>query len=409
MKALLLFHLRVGARVAMRSFAPLFSAILAFIMLQMYPAAAVSGIARSAFAPEPALSEVAWIAVLVFALPIWAAPRLAHGLNGWLRHLPISSVGNRSGLFLALVVAQMPLVIGLALLALVAHLQNRPVLFGILRWSLVVAAAALAATPARRRLLSAPLAFGAGALALQGDWTRLLLAVVFLAAALWLAGGLREPPRRKPWRPAGPILDYRISWRALGWRMIPCFALSLVFLGATALFISNNELTGSLAAGAARFGGGLACVFFLASLAEKLAMRRPVWPLARSFPMSSGQRIATDATFLGLHTLPLAAVAAALDMAAALAVLSLLPFACLRAAAFMRRVAGRRTGAGAYLTEGAFAAALLALLPWSPVLALASAVPAFFAAREAERCQKVTRWMELHYASAGDAFSWEDR
>jgi hypothetical protein len=86
-----------------------------------------------------------------------------------------------------------------------------------------------------------------------------------------------------------------------------------------------------------------------------------------------------------------------------------LPFACLRAAAFMRHVAGQRTGAGAYLTEGAFAAALLALLPWSAALALAATAPAFVVAREAERGQKVTRWMELHHASAGDALSWEDR
>jgi hypothetical protein len=409
MKALLLFHLRVGVRVAVRSFAPLFSAILALIMLQMYPAAAVISISRSAFAPHPSLSDVAPIAALVFALPVWAAPKLAHGLNGWLRHLPISGIGNRWGVTLALMVVQMPLALGLALLAMVAHMQNMPVSLGILRWSLVLPAAAMAATPARRRILSTSLALAAGALALLGGGAPMLLAATFLAAAPLLAGGLREQPRRRSWQAAGPLLDFRIAWRALGWRIASCYVSGFISIAAATLFISNNELAGSLAAGTARFGGGLACVLFLASLAEKLAVRRPVWPLARSFPLSSGQRIATDATFMGIHALPLVAAAAMLETSAALSIVAFLPFACLRAAAFMRRIPGRRTGTGAYLAEGAFAAALLALLPWSAILALAATVPAFGFARETERRQKVTRWMELHHASAGDTLSWEDR
>jgi hypothetical protein len=106
MKALLIFHLKAGVRVAVRSFAILFSSLLGVIMLDINPAGVVTGLAASVFAHRPSISALApWIA-LAFLIPFLAAPRLFHGLNGWIRHLAFDSVGNRRGMAVALGIVQ---------------------------------------------------------------------------------------------------------------------------------------------------------------------------------------------------------------------------------------------------------------------------------------------------------------
>ena len=73
----------------------------------------------------------------------------------------------------------------------------------------------------------------------------------------------------------------------------------------------------------------------------------------------------------------------------------------------MRALGERRTGSAAFSLEGFALAASIALVPR---LALASAAagayPAFLAARDAERGQKVSRWRELHHRAFGDPLSW---
>jgi hypothetical protein len=49
-----------------------------------------------------------------------------------------------------------------------------------------------------------------------------------------------------------------------------------------------------------------------------------------------------------------------------------------------------------------------ALLQWTAICWLAAAPLAFYAARRAELHQKVTLWLELHYATVGDSLSWSD-
>jgi ABC-type multidrug transport system ATPase subunit len=76
MRALLVFHLRAGARIAIRSFAPLFSTILALIILNVDPAGAVIGFATAVFARRPAMAALAPVVLIAFLLPVWAAPKL---------------------------------------------------------------------------------------------------------------------------------------------------------------------------------------------------------------------------------------------------------------------------------------------------------------------------------------------
>jgi hypothetical protein len=177
-------------------------------------------------------------------------------------------------------------------------------------------------------------------------------------------------------------------------------------LGVAALFIRNNELAGRLFAGTARFGASMAIVVFLSTLSEKLAVRRPVWPWARSLALSSSRRVLADAVFLAIHATPLLLPAALIHVPSALAVLLLLPLLSSRAAGHMRRISERRTGNAAFVLEGFFASAVLALLPWTLLLALAAAPAAFLSARNLDSRQKVTRWLEKHHDAGGDSLSW---
>lgn len=177
-------------------------------------------------------------------------------------------------------------------------------------------------------------------------------------------------------------------------------------MGAAWAFVANNELAPEHVRLAARLGGGLATVLLLASLGESLAVRRPAWPWSRSLPWTAAQRVRSDALFLALHALPLVLLAAAVHPAA-LAVLAILPFLAVRAAGAMRRAPERRTGAsGEILAEGFLLAALVALLPWTSLLALAGTPFAVRAAAERDKRQKVSRWLELHHLAAGDPQSW---
>jgi hypothetical protein len=408
MKALLLFHIRVGARVAVRSFAPLFAAILAGIILQMYPVEAVRNIASRLYSARPALDDMLLTAALAFVLPAWAVPKLTLGLLGWMRHLPISQIGNRRGIVMALAVTQVPLAVALVLLAVVAHGRGLSVGYPLLRWCVILVAGACAAAPVRRQMLTSPLCLAAALLALSSNRWLILPAIAGILALDALAGPLRERPRRKPWRAAGSLLGFRIAWRALGWEPATCYLLSGIPLAAAALFISNNELSGPWAAGAARFGGSLAVLILISALARRLALRRPPWPLSRSFPWSAAHRVATDALFLGLHALPLCAAVYWLHPSAVSGLLALLPYLGLRAAGSMRQMPARRTGEGSLVAEGIFVAGSFALLPWTAIGWLVATPLAFYGARRAELHQKVTLWLELHYATVGDSLSWSD-
>ena len=408
MRALLLFHLRVGVRVAVRASAPLFSAILAWLMIQMYPAAAVASLADAAFCGRFAPAEVLPFGLLAFLLPLWGASRLSLGLNGWLRHLAISSDGNRTGLMLALVTVQLPLASALGILGIVAHHGGLAVGVPAMRWALVLVSGALAALPVERGYVALLAGVASAALALFGHGWQTALSIPLLLGAGRICGPVRSVRVRATWKAAEFALSLRIAWRALRFRVVPGYLFGLAVLGITWLFISNNELRGALASGVARFGGAMAGVACISWISESLAVRRPVWPLARSFPWSAARRVGEDALLMGLQALPLILLLAIQDSHAALSVVSLCPFLAFRAAAHLRRIPERRAGTAIFVAEGFCAAAILALLPWSAPFWFAAALAAFHVARETERRQKVTRWTDLHHAAAGDTLSWSE-
>jgi hypothetical protein len=408
MAALLIFHLRAGVRIALRSFAPVFSVILALIMLNVDPAGAVIGIASAIFAQRPALAAVLPTVALAFLFPAWAAPKLSHGLHGWIRHLAFTSRCNRRGLALALITAQMPLGIALLCLAFVAHTRGLSLGGPALRWLLVLISGSVAALPVRRRLMTGAMSVVAALLALLGNWGQLLCAVLVLLAAEAVSGPLRHFHRYSSWRDTDSLLGFRIAWRALGWRTGATTTIALLPLAATALFITNNDLPPLIEAGAARLGGCMAVAVLLAGLADKIALRRPPWPLARSFPWSAAQRVTSDALFLSLHALLPVYILFVRHPASGICVLGLMPLLALRAATYIRRIPQLRVGAVHFLAEGSALAALLSLLPWVGLLCLAATPLAFVAARNSERSLKVTCWTDRHHEAIGDPLSWSE-
>jgi hypothetical protein len=408
MQALFIFHLKAGVRVALRSFAILFSSILAWIMLDMSPGAVVAALSASLFARHPALADIMPAVAIAFLLPALAAPTLLHGLNGWIRHLAIRGADNRRGLVLALSMVQAPLALALMLLAVIAYHRGSSVGIPSLRLLLVLGAGVLASLPVKRRYITVAAALLTAVLVLDGNWAQLWLACALLGLAEEVSGPLRVPRRRRSWHAADTFLTYRIAWRALGWRVPAIITVALLPLGATELFLRNNELTPELAALAIRVGGLSAVVLILAGLADKLAERRPAWPLARSFPWSSAQRVTSDALLVGLLGLPPVFVIAFHSPGNAACILAMLPFLSFRAAGYIRLVPELTAGARRFLIEGAGLAALLGLFPWLSLFCLAMAPLALMAAIRSERALKVTRWSDLHHAALGDSLSWSD-
>jgi hypothetical protein len=416
--ALVRFHLRVGARLALVVLAPVVAfacGAAGFFQVDFlrHLAATVFG---SGSAGGRGGSSGVLLATLALGVAAMAAPRVCRGLDGWVRHLPVSGGAHRRAATLAVAVAQLPLLAGLVTLAGLAVFASRGAA-GLLVAALGLAgttlAAAVATVPARRSLLTRTLALPAAALLATGRGPLLALGLALLVAADAVAGPLGRSPAAAPHPGRGQriggarLFEARIAWRALGWKLPESYVAGLLPLGAAALFVANNELAPQHVRLAAILGGGLALVLFLAEAGETLATRRPAWPWSRSLPGSARERVARDTLFLAAHALPLLALAALLTPRALLPLAGALPFLAARAAGALRRAPERRTGAaGEILLEGALTAALLALLPWLALLLLALTPLALAAAAARERRQKVSRWLELHHLAVGDPQSW---
>jgi hypothetical protein len=184
--------------------------------------------------------------------------------------------------------------------------------------------------------------------------------------------------------------------------------LGLVAIGVGWLFVRNNGLVGMSAQSPLRFTGGTASVLCIFSLTKALALRRPAWSLARSFPWSAThpwsatQRVAQDGLSLGAHALPLLLLVAFQDGTGALTNVALLPFLSFRAAGYMRRIPDEHRCALVFLAEGLLAASVLTLLPWTAFVWLVASPPALLFSAERERHHKITRWSDWQYANPGD-------
>jgi hypothetical protein len=406
--ALFRFHLKVGARVAMRVLAPAAGFFL-FIYYVLRPEFSVF-LTRVLLFENGLLISGSTLAMVGLLSARVTAARVLLGESGWIRHLPMTSSGHRRLAVLGATVAGLPiLAIAAFLVALAARSEGRSSLWMTASLPFLGLASALFWTPVKNRRAARSLAFLACLLFGAGYAPLFATGILALAAADRAAGPLRRGGRVSLFVPRGerPGLAALIALRAVGWKFAPYYLLSFVFLILSRLFILNNRPSACLAASALRFGGTLSIVFFLAFLASALAARRPPWPWFRSLPTSARSRVAADALFMGIPCLSLVAVVTFLNFSAGLFVLACLPGLAVRAAAVMRRSPELRTGpALAILIEGGLLALVLALSPWASLVALAAVLPALRAAARSEQKVKVSRWSELHHLAAGDSQSW---
>jgi hypothetical protein len=359
MIALARFLAGAGGRIALAAAVPVAGILVIALGLQPDPGGLVARMAESLAGSPPS----PWAVVLLFAASLAAAhaamPRVALGLDGWMRHLPVSTSARRAALI------------------------------GVLAWTQVPLTSAALACAVLESLRGGRIA-----------WPGFVLPPLVALAAACLRSALPSDRSHRPAsRSDGAVLFARIALRALGARLTVAWIVGAFPLAAAALFVANNPSATEMSSIAARLGGGLAATFTLAAMADELAVKRPAWPWARSLPTSATRRVAVDAGVLALGCFPWVVALAAVDPLAAPVILPLLILLALRAASAMRR--GVATS-GPVLLEGALASALIALVPWL-AMALPAAWPlALRAAARRDRALRVTRWNAMRHDAAGD-------
>lgn len=407
--AFLRFHLRVGARLALRVLAPALATILfLFYVLRLEFALAL---ARGLFV-EGSLVESGLVGtLLLFGLARAVTPRIAAGQAGWARSLPAGGRALRALETLSAVVAETPLLAVMGALAW-AVAGPSPERIAVRLAGLVVGAAAaslfyLRGSPSLVSML-APIA--ACFLSFAGNGAVLLVAAATLALATAAPGSGRgrRRPRHRRGIPAS-LFFYFISVRAVGARVLLAYVPPAIVLAASRLLLANNELGAKTATALSLFGLTLGLAVFVGLEANVLAARRPAWPWLRSLPRSAAARVGSDALFLGLNALPLALGLVLLGRPAwDLALLAgPLAWLALRGAGAVREAADRPFGPmGQVLVEGAIISLGVAVLPWLAAILLLASPLAFGLARGAERRLKPSLWAERHHLNAGDPLSW---
>lgn len=370
-RALFLFHLRVGARLALRVLAPVLAAAL-FLYYVLRPEFSLE-LARILFIEGGFVESGLAGTLLLLGLARVVAPRIAAGSAGWTRSLPVAPAARRFSALLSLLVAEIPVL----------------TVLGAFVWVITdpgpMPGAALAARLAEHAL-------------------RFLPHVLGLIAGAAAAGRVA---RRDA--PSGAFFQ-TLSLRAVGWRFALAGLAACAVLGGARLLLANNDLAPRAAFVLSLFGIVLGLTAFVGPAADILAARRPAWPWLRSLPRSAAARVRDDALLLALLALPLAALGMILLRSPARRAAYLpgpLAWLAVRGAEALREAGDRPFGAlGHIAVEGAFLSLVLALLPWTSFLLAAASPVAFILARDAERRLKPTRWAERRHAAAGDPLSW---
>lgn len=422
--ALFLFHLRVGARLALRVLAPVLAVALFFYYI-LRPEFAIE-LARILFLEGSLLESGTIGAILLLGLARIVAPRIASGELGWARSLPVARGSLRLSAVVSMVVAQAPLLAALGGLAWVVTapepMPATPYIMRVLAHIVRVAphivgliigasAADLAClqTPAAMWTKLVPIAacflsFAGNAVGLVASVFLLVLSAVFPGRRV--ASKKRRGPRRN--LPSSAFF-LGLSLRAVRGRIVLAYVPPAIVLGLVCLFLANNDLASSTTSAVSLFGLALSLTTFIGTAAGILAARRPAWPWLRSLPRSAAARVRDDGLFLALLALPLAGGIALLRRPAWEAVYLVGPLAWFvsRAAGVMRESSDKPFGVlGRIIVEGTVLSLILALLPWASFVLAAGAPVALRSSRNADLHLKPTLWAELHHSDAGDPLSW---
>lgn len=397
----------VGTRLALRKLAPILAlAFAAYFLLR-------PELFNSIFA---ALLERGTLlmglvsSALALSVAAMAARRICLGLNGWVRHLPARGLTHRRLAGIAVGVAQMPVLLVLALLSFIAFgiFQVSPVLY-LLGLPVLGLAAGLCVLPVQRNLFTKPISFAACVLSTSGHWIFLVSAGVLLIIADRTAGSLTRSRKSQISQRSfpGSLFSTLIAFRATGLRILFLYLPALIVLALVSLFLSNNTLTPHQTFRSVIFGGTLSLALFCAFIANTLAVRRPPWPWARSLPWSAQQRMVTDSLMICVSAIPLICLVALVDLQAVWPMALCFPPFAFFASLSMRRAFDYPLGTlWQILITGTAASVLTCLIPLISVIFLAATPLIVKQGAKLEEQQKVSRWIEIHHLAAGDSLSW---
>jgi hypothetical protein len=399
------FHLSVGIRVALRVLVATVAVFFAlFYLLRPELFIGATALLISHGVPGGLASAVSF---LIFAGI--ASRRICLGLTGWIRHLAATGSLQRRLAALAVLTAQLPIILIWTVLAFAAgHMYGVRIVPFLAGLPISAAAASLAVLPVRRKYLTLSLAAAAAVLAGSSNWLLLAGGILLMTSADLSAGPIVPVRSRTVFSlPGGVAFHLAIAWRALRFRVIIPYIPSLFMIGLSFFFLANNTVSQRLAATVVRLNGALGLIIFSGIFANILASRRPPWPWARSFPTGARTRIRNDALLIFLHAAVLLIPVALTDFIAFWPLAASLPLLAVRAARAVPLSGDIRSGPlGLLAGESALPALLIILIPPASLSFLLIAPLALREAARAEKAQKVSRWLELHHLAAGDPLSW---
>ena len=349
------------------------------------------------------------LAIVAGGIATWAAPRICHGIDGWVRHLPAGWPAHRRALLLAITAAELPVAMIWCALWLVAWSQGGNVeLRRLLVMPVVLIGVSLTCMPGRRSVVVAAAGALTVGLALFGDWAGLALAVIIGLCAERLIVPSRGSTRTDLPRHAGvrgALAPGVIAFRAIGRRLLNAYAPVPIPLGVAWLFMRNNP--GPTHPGTVRLAIGCAVALLVAGLVTQLATRCPPWRWARSLPWSAADRVRDDVLWVALHALVVAAVSGlVLSPTQAWLTALIVPLVSVRAAGALRTPRRDARTSVRVLGEGAFIAAWFSVTLRAAVPALILVWPAWRAATARDRNLDVSRWSPAGHLASGDPVSW---
>jgi hypothetical protein len=409
MSAVFRFHLHVGIRLALRLFVPVVSLFfgLYYLLRPELFHSLMAEILDGGFL----LSGIPTASLYLF-IAGFASRRITLGLDGWIRHLPAEGNLHRRMAGLAVAVALTPVLAILTGLAVITmKLYEIPAAAFLAGMPLTGLACGLFVLPVHRKWAARPLSALAAVSFSSNSWVFIAGGILLLGAADRIAGPLIQKKKRakSPRIFKKMLILPTINGRALRLRPLALYLVSLPFLGASQLFIANNDPSPLLAEKTIRLGGALGMILFCSLLASMLASRRPPWPWVRSLPWSSKTRFFWDSSFIGFLAAPLVILVGVMDISAMLPLLLSLPLMAVFSAYSIRRGTESKRGPwGKVLLWGTLGSLSLCLFSWICVIYLALTPLVFHRGTKAEQNQKVSRWLELQYLAAGDSLSWSE-
>jgi hypothetical protein len=406
-KALFLFHLHVGIRLALRIFIPAVAVFFALYYVLGYEffLSLMATILDGGF-----LLSGIFTTFLCLIIASFAARRICLGLNGWIRHLPGNSHTHRRTAAISILFAQLPILVILAVLVSIASklfkISATPYLAGL---PLLGLSCGLCVLPVKQKIITRPMAVLAGICFSSNNWGILVGGVLLLTVADSLSGHLVLKKKRSKIHRQIKSMFFVVSlnWRAIRLRPLIPYLFSLAIFGTTQLFLVNNNPSPQLAERVIRFGGTLSMVVFCSIFTNMLASRRPPWPWVRSLPLSAKSRIVWDSSFVSLLLLPLLFLVGLMNLKSMLALVASLPLFSVYSSYSIRHAPESLAGAsGKVLLYGSIGSLFLCLIPWVSLFFLAITPLVLKEAIKAEKHQKVSQWLELHHLAAGDSLSW---